>query len=162
MSKRINKLRFFLLHLPREIRLIISLALDTFLYNKTLWLALYLRIGLFNFFSLQVKNRNYLKGDIEILITGLRPLEKLFEELLIQDKYLPKKYLKIFKFRYCFLPMKKLFIEIDSLRRFIYKNYVKNITLIHRKLIIGYTPPKEIVDWIFNENIKKNSKWIIF
>ena len=58
--------------------------------------------------------------------------------------------------------MKKLFIEIDSLRRFIYKNYVKNITLIHRKLIIGYTPPKEIVDWIFNENIKKNSKWIIF
>ncbi|MBO8232351.1 hypothetical protein CU311_06615 [Prochlorococcus marinus str. MU1402] len=162
MNIRINKLRLFLLNLPREIRLIISFVVDTFLYDKTVWLKFYLRIGLFNFSSLKLKNKNYLKAHIEILITGLRPVEKLFEELLIQDKYLPKKYLKIFKAQYCFLPWKELSIEIDSLGRFIYKNYVKNITLILRKLIIGYTPRKEIVDWIFNENIKKNSERIIF
>ena len=27
-----------------------------------------------------------------------------------------------------------------------------------RKLVIGYTPPEEIVDWIFNENVKKTTK----
>ncbi len=113
-----------------------------------------------NFSGLQLKNKNNPKGDIEILITGLRPGEKLFEELLIEDNSLPTKHPKIFKAQDSFLPWNELTNEIDSLERFIYKNDVKNIISILRKLVIGYNPPNEIVDWIFNENIKKNSKKI--
>ena len=109
-----------------------------------------------------MKNKNYLKGHIEILITGLRPGEKLFEELLIEDNSLPTKHPKIYKAQDNFLPWDQLTKEIDSLERFIYKNDVKNIISILRKLVTGYTPPKEIVDWIFNENIKKSSQKIKF
>ncbi len=115
-----------------------------------------------NFSGLQLKNKNNPKGDIEILITGLRPGEKLFEELLIEDNSLPTKHPKIYKAQDNFLPWDQLTKEIDSLERFIYKNDVKNIISILRKLVTGYTPPKEIVDWIFNENIKKSSQKIKF
>ena len=115
-----------------------------------------------NFSGLQLKNKNNPKGDIEILITGLRPGEKLFEEVLIEDNSLPTKHPKIYKAQDNFLPWDQLTKEIDSLERFIYKNDVKNIISILRKLVTGYTPPKEIVDWIFNENIKKSSQKIKF
>ena len=47
MNNKINKLRIFLLDLPRDIKLIISLAVDSFLCILTVWLAFYLRLGLF-------------------------------------------------------------------------------------------------------------------
>ena len=117
-----------------------------------------LAVKMINFSGLQLKDKYNPNGDIEILITGLRPGEKLFEELLIEDNSLPTKHPKIFKAQDNFLPWNKLAPDVDSLEKFIYKNDVKNITIILKKLVIGYNPPKKIVDWIFNENIKKSSK----
>ncbi len=36
--------------------------------------------------GLKIKNEKNLDGDIEIVVTGLRPGEKLFEELLLDSK----------------------------------------------------------------------------
>ena len=134
---------------------------DVFLLDMGEPVKIYdLAVKMINFSGLQLKNKHNPKGDIEILITGLRPGEKLFEELLIEDNSLPTKHPKIFKAQDNFIPWDQLKIEIYSLEKFIFKNDVKNIILILTKLVIGYNPPKQIVDWIFNENIKKAIKKI--
>jgi FlaA1/EpsC-like NDP-sugar epimerase len=92
------------------------------------------------------------------LITGLRPGEKLFEELLIEDNSLRTKHPKIFKAQEKFIPWDQLNIRLDSLETFILKNDVENITRMLTNLVVGYNPPNKIVDWIFNENIRKDSQ----
>ncbi|MDA9704186.1 polysaccharide biosynthesis protein [Prochlorococcus sp. AH-736-L19] len=132
---------------------------DVFLLDMGEPVKIYdLALKMIQYSGLKLKDKNNLNGDIEIKITGLRPGEKLFEELLIEDNSLPTKHPKIFKAQDSFFPWDQLTNEIDNLEKFIYKNDVKNIISILRKLVIGYTPPEEIVDWIFNENVKKNTK----
>ncbi len=116
-----------------------------------------LAVNMIHFSGLQLKDKNNPKGDIEISITGLRPGEKLYEELLIEDNSLPTKHPKIFKAKDSFVSWDKLSIQIESLEKFIYKNDIREIISILSKLVVGYKP-KKIVDWIFNENIKKSSK----
>ena len=108
--------------------------------------------------GLKIKDQDNPYGDIEILITGLRPGEKLFEELLIEDNSLPTSHPKIFKAQDNFIPWENLSNQIDSLEKFIYNNDIKKIISILTKLVIGYNPPERIVDWMFNENIKKFTK----
>ena len=100
-------------------------------------------------------NKKDKQGNIDIKITGLRPGEKLYEELLIEDNSLPTKHPKIFKAQDNFIHWDQLKIEIQSLENYIYKNDVENIFIILKKLVDGYNPPQKIVDWIFNENIKQ-------
>ncbi len=50
-----------------------------------------------NLSGLSIKNENNINGDIEIISTGLRPGEKLFEELLINAKSKPTTNPRIFK-----------------------------------------------------------------
>jgi FlaA1/EpsC-like NDP-sugar epimerase len=49
-----------------------------------------------NLYGLKVKDKNN-NGDIAIKITGLRPGEKLFEELLVNDQSVPTKHPLIYK-----------------------------------------------------------------
>ncbi len=117
-----------------------------------------LAVKMINFSGLQLKDEKNPNGDIEIIITGLRPGEKLYEELLIEDNSLPTKHPKIFKAQESFVPWNQLHVEIQFLKDFIFENNINGIISILTKLDIGYNPPKKIVDWIFNENIKKSSK----
>ena len=117
-----------------------------------------LAVKMINFSGLQLKDEKNPNGDIEIIITGLRPGEKLYEELLIEDNSLPTKHPKIFKAQESFVPWNQLHVEIQFLKDFIFENNINGIISILTKLDIGYNPPKKIVDWFFNENIKKSSK----
>lgn len=47
--------------------------------------------------GLTIKDQNNPEGDIEIVVTGLRPGEKLYEELLIADNPIPTAHPRIFK-----------------------------------------------------------------
>lgn len=117
-----------------------------------------LAVKMINFSGLQLKDEKNPNGDIEIIITGLRPGEKLYEELLIEDNSLPTKHPKIFKAQESFVPWNQLRVDIQSLKEFIFENNIKGIISILTKLNMGYNPPKKIVDWFFNENIKISSK----
>ena len=55
--------------------------------------------------GLSVRDAANPNGDIEIKITGLRPGEKLYEELLIGDNPLPTKHPRIMKAHEVFIPL---------------------------------------------------------
>ncbi len=105
--------------------------------------------------GLELKDDNNPNGDIEILITGLRPGEKLFEELLIGNNPLSTIHPKIFKAQEDFISLQKLEKELNKLEKFIQNNDLQNILKIMKKLVSGYSPSEKIVDWTFNEESKK-------
>ena len=107
--------------------------------------------------GLKHKDQNNPNGDIEILITGLRPGEKLYEELLLDNNSLETKHPKILRAQDSFIPWAELEKEIIQLEKAISNNDLKNILLILENLVDGYKPSGEIVDYVFNEKLKRNS-----
>ena len=61
------------------------------------------------------RNSNHPSGDIEIAITGLRPGEKLYEELLIGDNPQPTEHARIMKAHEPFFPWLQLESELKTL-----------------------------------------------
>ena len=104
--------------------------------------------------GLELKDNINPYGDIEILITGLRPGEKLFEELLIGNNPLPTIHPKIFKAQEDFIYWQKLENELNILENFIQNNDLQNILKLMKKLVSEYSPSGKIVDWTFNEESK--------
>ena len=77
--------------------------------------------------GLELKDQINPHGDIEILITGLRPGEKLFEELLIGNNPQPTIHPKIFKAQEDFISWQKLEKELNKLEKLIQNNDLQNI-----------------------------------
>jgi FlaA1/EpsC-like NDP-sugar epimerase len=101
--------------------------------------------------GLTVKDELNPNGDIEIEITGLRPGEKLYEELLIGDNPKPTSHPRIMKAHEDFIPWAELEGRLKSLEIALGVNDVSVIRLMMAKLVSGYTPSAEIVDWVFME-----------
>ena len=94
--------------------------------------------------GLRVKDESCPKGDITIQITGLRPGEKLYEELLIGDNPQPTKHPRILKAHEEFIPWSELQLELNTLRIAVEKNDVKMIRLLLKKLVKGYQPKNNL------------------
>ena len=101
--------------------------------------------------GLTVKDEQNPDGDIEIEITGLRPGEKLYEELLIGDNPKPTSHSRIMKAHEEFVPWAELEGKLKSLEMALNVNDVGVIRLMMEKLVAGYTPSDEIVDWVHLE-----------
>lgn len=101
--------------------------------------------------GLTVKDEDNVDGDIKIEITGLRPGEKLFEELLIGNNPKPTSHLRIMKAHEDFLAWSVLEEKLNVLELALNINDVSRIRLILEQLISGYTPSREIVDWVHLE-----------
>ena len=87
-------------------------------------------------------------GDIEIVITGLRPGEKLFEELLIGDNPQPTDHQRIMKAQEDFLPYSDLTDKLSKLKCLIIENDVVGIRNMLKESITGFHPQSELVDWV--------------
>ena len=74
-----------------------------------------LAIKMIQLSGLTLKNHLNPKGDIEIVISGLRPGEKLFEELLIDNNSLTTKHPLIFKANERFIKHELLNPLLDQL-----------------------------------------------
>lgn len=99
--------------------------------------------------GLTVRDENNPGGDIEIEITGLRPGEKLYEELLIGDNPKPTSHVRIMKAHEEFVAWSDLETTLKALEMALDVNDVSVIRLMMQKLVTGYTPNAEIVDWVY-------------
>ncbi len=101
--------------------------------------------------GLSVKDRNNVDGDIEIEISGLRPGEKLYEELLIGDNPEPTPHPRIMKGHEHFLSWDELQPKLTALEKMLNDNDVEAIRHLIRELVSGYHSESEIVDWIYQQ-----------
>lgn len=101
--------------------------------------------------GLTVKDEENPDGDIEIEITGLRPGEKLYEELLIGDNPQSTTHPRIMKAHEVFVPWERLEEKLRALEIALSANDVSLIRRMMVDLVAGYVPNDEIVDWIYLE-----------
>ncbi|MFN3569506.1 MAG: polysaccharide biosynthesis protein [Polaromonas sp.] len=90
--------------------------------------------------GLTVRNEAHPGGDIEIAITGLRPGEKLYEELLIGDNPSPTAHPRIMKAHEDCLSWPALEVHLDTLRRACENGDVASIKSVLRTCVHGYLP----------------------
>lgn len=99
--------------------------------------------------GLSLRHEQNPDGDIEIEITGLRPGEKLYEELLIGDDPRPTLHPRIMKAHETFLAWEVFQTRLKALELALYANDVGVIRLMMQELVTGYNPETEIVDWVY-------------
>jgi FlaA1/EpsC-like NDP-sugar epimerase len=107
--------------------------------------------------GLTVLDSNNPTGDIEIQVTGLRPGEKLYEELLIGDNPLPTRHPRIMKAHEEFLPWDELESKLNILNLALESNNVPVIRTLLKELVPGYQPEGDVVDWVWMENEKASA-----
>ncbi|MGQ0558837.1 MAG: polysaccharide biosynthesis protein [Sphingosinicella sp.] len=95
-----------------------------------------------------VKDETNPDGDIAIEFTGLRPGEKLYEELLIGDNPLGTPHPRIMQARERMWPWKQIRARLDRLEQALASNDVPAIRAILAELVDGFNSDGEVVDWI--------------
>jgi FlaA1/EpsC-like NDP-sugar epimerase len=97
------------------------------------------------------------EGDIELRITGLRPGEKLYEELLIGDNAMPTAHPRVMKAHEACPPWAELAQQIEELGVLLERNDVPAIKSKLELLLGGYRPHAEVVDWVYLERQRRTS-----
>jgi FlaA1/EpsC-like NDP-sugar epimerase len=106
--------------------------------------------------GLSIKDDKNLDGDIEVKIIGLRPGEKLYEELLIGDNPQKTYHEKIQKAQDPFIPFGKLKIDIDHLSNLIEENKVEEVKYVLSNLVPSYQSNSKIIDHFYEHSNSKN------
>ncbi len=88
--------------------------------------------------GLRVRDQAHPEGDIEITITGLRPGEKLYEELLIGDNPSPTAHPRIMKAHEEFLAWPDLLVQLEALRAAVDNSDVAAIKQVLTTCVHGY------------------------
>jgi FlaA1/EpsC-like NDP-sugar epimerase len=104
--------------------------------------------------GLTVQDADHPEGDIAIEVTGLRPGEKLYEELLIGDNPMPTQHPRIMKAHEEFIPWPELQEKLQSLMQAVNANDVPTIRCLIQGLVPGYTPEGDVVDWVWLEKAR--------
>lgn len=102
--------------------------------------------------GLKVKSIEYPDGDIQIEITGLRPGEKLYEELLIGDGVESTAHPRIMKAHEDFIAWVDLEPKLKALEMALSRNDFGLFREMLKQLVTGYVPSGEIVDWVHMTN----------
>jgi FlaA1/EpsC-like NDP-sugar epimerase len=105
--------------------------------------------------GLTVRDANNPCGDIEIVITGLRPGEKLYEELLIGDNPSPTDHPRIMKAHDDAMSLERLTERLAAVEVALALNNIEMLRQLLSELVSGYQPAAEIVDWVHLEQIEE-------
>jgi FlaA1/EpsC-like NDP-sugar epimerase len=104
--------------------------------------------------GLTVKDENNKEGDIEIKIVGLRPGEKLYEELLLGDNPQKTQHSKIQKAQDPFIPFNQLEVDLNTLKTLLDHNKVLEVKEWLTKIVKTYQSNTAIVDHVYLEQCK--------
>ena len=103
--------------------------------------------------GLTLKNEENPDGDIEVEIIGLRPGEKLYEELLIGENPELTEHPRIMKAHEGFLSWDRLEDKLKALDTAFSANDVTSMLFILEELVSGFSRETKIVDWV---NLERN------
>ncbi|WP_369959531.1 polysaccharide biosynthesis protein [Pseudomonas benzenivorans] len=105
--------------------------------------------------GLSMRSEKNPHGDIAIEFTGLRPGEKLYEELLIGDNVSPTDHPMIMRANEEHLPWESFKKVLAELQGAVERDDYDRVRQLLRETVSGYAPEGEIVDWI---HLKRRSK----
>jgi FlaA1/EpsC-like NDP-sugar epimerase len=98
--------------------------------------------------GLSVRSPENPDGDIEIVTVGMRPGEKLYEELLIGDNPRPTAHPRIMMASEHHILWPQLRPRLDELERYIGSGAVAPARKLLRELVREFAPTSEVVDWV--------------
>ena len=101
--------------------------------------------------GMEIIDEENLNGDIEIIFTGLRPGEKLYEELLIGDNVSATSHKQILRAEENSLDKDEINKYLSSFKEVEKNNDVQELKNILQSAITEFTPDKEIVDVIYSQ-----------
>jgi len=90
-------------------------------------------------------------GDISIEFTGLRPGEKLYEELLIGDDVVQTEHPMIMSANEDFIPWEQLKAQLGELSVAVNADDYTRVRQLLRETVSGYSPDGDIVDWFYQQ-----------
>jgi FlaA1/EpsC-like NDP-sugar epimerase len=99
--------------------------------------------------GLTARDETHPHGDIEIVTLGLRPGEKLYEELLIGGNPLPTEHPRIMMAKEPFMSLASLRHELNELEHRIAMNDAVGTRSVLCRLVSGYVPDAEIADFVY-------------
>lgn len=98
-----------------------------------------------------VRSEKNQQGDISIEFTGLRPGEKLYEELLIGDNVVATQHPMIMSANEDYLSWEALKTKLTELLNAVRDDDYSRVRQILRETVSGYTPDGDIVDFIHQQ-----------
>ena len=101
--------------------------------------------------GLSVRSERNPHGDIAIEFTGLRPGEKLYEELLIGDNVVATQHPMIMSANEDYLAWDVLKDKLTELLTAVEQDDYTRVRQLLRETVSGYSPDGEIVDWIYQQ-----------
>ena len=99
--------------------------------------------------GLTLRNADNPGGDIAIEFVGLRPGEKLYEELLIGDNPEPTRHPGIMKANEKFLPLGEFMEHLNDLDKILHANATTEMLNKLAVLVPDYKRNAQAVDWVF-------------
>lgn len=106
--------------------------------------------------GLTVRSNENTHGDISIEFSGLRPGEKLYEELLIGDNVQPTEHAMIMRANEEFISWEKLKISLSGLLSALECDDFLTVRKLLRENVSGYIPDGDIVDHVYMQRRMNN------
>ena len=107
---------------------------------------------LINLSGLRLKDKSNIDGDIEIIFTGLRPGEKLYEELLIGDKASTTSHKQIYRAEEDFISRENLEYFINEIIKSNEVNDISRFKELLKEVVHGYENKEHSVDVLSNKS----------
>ena len=101
--------------------------------------------------GLMVRDESRPDGDIEIRYTGLRPAEKLYEELLIGNNVSGTEHRSIMRAEEDFLPWDELKTLLDQIWAACQRLDCAKAREVLLRTVVGYSPTKEVEDLVWRQ-----------